>query len=412
MHAGTSVSDVPLSGPVRFCEAAHQSAGLLPLGWTIVPITPDTPLIAVLENPVAKKALLRFLPSLADSPVTDVLAQMPLRMVVEHNATSLQSDLARLEFWSSLAEIDSSWTPPVEGPPIQPDPAFTRVRSVPVGSAQMTYPEQSPCWDVFEIDDRRARGGRNPIHRRGAARGLQRRRSASAVSAASTTATASYRVRFMPDGPKASGRSVTLLERACALTARTGRFDSLPGTSRATTGRCARSIVPLRPRRRHPLRAVSAPPPTPGPTRASDWRTETLRTLADSPVQQGPHGRSCRSPTSTTPTSRTLLPLPGLGRGGLGHHPVRPPRFFRRFEAGHARRCAEPWHPGRPHPLPPLRPVGLQPISAQRGRPGLVRYVGAPVGGLSQRLVVDGQRVRPDGGRRPTDGLGASGQLS
>ena len=247
-----------------------------------MPVTPDTPLIAVLENPAAKKALLRFLPSLADSPVTDVLAQMPLRMVVEHNATSLQSDPASLEFWSNLAEIDSSWTPPVKGPPIEPDPDYEGP-SVPVGSAQMTYPEQSPCWDVFELTIGGPADHANPFVDVELSGGVQQRRRRGTGWGASTTATGAIPdPGSCPMSRTATGRSERESNARSLDALEEGSFHSTPGTRRAF-------MVPFMsanrfhfayadgtrftPTRHHGLRLDA-------PGRAN-WRSETLRTLAD-----------------------------------------------------------------------------------------------------------------------------------
>ena len=85
------------------------------------------------------------------------------------------------------------------------------------------------------------------------------------------------------------------------------------------------------------------------------------------------------------------------------------PEFFRHLE-----RRIEPAHRARhrdgPDPVPPVRPLGLLRDAAGRRRP--VPAVPRPAAGRAPgRVVVDGQRVRPDGvedGR----GLGAPGRTS
>ena len=123
-----------------------------------------------------------------------------------------------------------------------------------------------------------------------------------------------------------------------------------------------------------PGTARSAPPRTPGRTRATNSRSRRCETLAAAPFTRCGCASS-RSRTSTTRTSRSTTPSPGrwptdsTSTGSTRRSSGTSSSASRSSGAGHR---------GRPDPVPPLRPLGLLRPSAPAVDDRYLRYVVAP----------------------------------
>ena len=124
------------------------------------------------------------------------------------------------------------------------------------------------------------------------------------------------------------------------------------------------------------------------PERASGADAQDARRLA---VQQDPLLRLPQELLHLQQERAGALRLPEGGRRQVRLQPAGP-RVLAAFRAAHPR-PAGAGHRGGHHPLAPLRPLGLLGDERRRGRP-LPAVLHRPALGLSQRLVVAGQRVR------------------
>ena len=159
--------------------------------------------------------------------------------------------------------------------------------------------------------------------------------------------------------------------------------------------------TPLHPARHHRVRLDA-----PGRRAARSRRCATLAGVA---VQQDPDVRLPE--VLPVQRERAASSTRSRGRSTAGFDFARfDPAFFRHLERriARARRARDR---GRPDPLPRLRPLGLRRRSARRPTTATSATSCARLAAFRERLVVAGQRVRPDvgEGRR---GLGAARRRS
>ena len=197
-----------------------------------------------------------------------------------------------------------------------------------------------------------------------------------------------YKVRFSPptrglvalrdaEQPAGAGRQDRLVHRRAAVGEQSRAGPGLPDVLPALRRRLALSPV-----RHHLLRLGASAP------RASGADAQDARRLA---VQQDPLLRLPQELLHRQQERAGALRLPEGSRRQVRLQPAGP-RVLAAVRAAHPR-PPEAGHRGGHHPLAPLRPLGLLGDERRRGRP-LPAVLHRPALGVSQRLVVAGQRVR------------------
>ena len=253
---------------------------------------------------------------------------------------------------------------------------------------------------VGDLRDRPERAlGRQPVRRRRPVRPLHAGGPGRSTSPASTTATGSTASASCPIG-RASGAT----RRGATAPSWTAR----PARSTWSTP-SAGNHGPVRVRTTFHFAYADGTPYFPIGTTCYAWthqgdalEEQTLATLKHAPFNKM---RMCVFPKcyAYNQNEPPLYPFAGHAAARLGLHPVQPGVLPPPRAAD--RPAPRPRHRGRPDPVPPLRqgPLGLRPDGGRRRRP-LPALRRRPAGGLPQRLVVAGQRVRLHEGEagRPT----------
>ena len=246
-------------------------------------------------------------------------------------------------------------------------------------------PQSVECWGICRARVARPVGGQ-PVHRCDVQRAVHARASQRDVDGF-YDGDGIYRVRFMPD-------EVGEWRYATRSNRRAGRPDGRVHLRRAGAGQPRAGArarhVPLRLCRRHAVLLRSGRPATPGLTRATRWRTDA-RDAEPAPFNKM---RMCVFPKDYDYNKNEPEYYP-FERDAAGAGTSR--ASTRRSSAilsGGSPTCGA-GHRGRHHPLPPLRPLGLR-HHGRRDRRPLPPLPGRPAVRLSQRLVVAGQRIRPD----------------
>ncbi len=114
-------------------------------------LPPMTPVSVILDNHEGQDLLAKYLPELLDSPYVNLIRDMPLEEFIDRPEIGL-NDTVKAELWAELHTLNDASlhiAPPSEKV-FEPDLGYEDATTT--GTAQATFPTETPRWSTYEIE--------------------------------------------------------------------------------------------------------------------------------------------------------------------------------------------------------------------------------------------------------------------